>query len=201
MPHPSARHVIPAVALAALLSAGSLATTAVTANAAGSTPASSHTDLDASATAAHRYRITAAGIGPYRVGSSLHRLSAAGLVTDVQEALTCAGYFYAHATGHYAGRISFGFQGDTLAEIWTEDPAVHTRQGGRIGMTLEQLQDVYGATGTIEHGKWTLRAFVVPAGDRVVAFFENPSTGTVYAIGAGDPQHVLASFIGGDDQC
>ncbi|MFY1669801.1 hypothetical protein ACN27G_07550 [Plantactinospora sp. WMMB334] len=147
--------------------------------------------------------LTADGIGPYRIGISTRTgLVAAGLVTNVEEAQTCAGYYYAGATGRYAGSLLFTFEGNRLVQVITTDPAIRSRSGGRVGMTLAELERRYGPRGAVEYGKWTLRAYVVPGGgDRIIAFFEGFSSEYVHQVSSGERDRVLASFIGGDDQC
>nr|MDT0661480.1 hypothetical protein [Micromonospora sp. DSM 115978] len=146
--------------------------------------------------------LTAAGIGPYRVGSAtLANLTARGLVTDVQEIEVCAGSFTARATGRYADRLLLRFQGDRLVVVSTTDPTIRTANGGGVGLTLDELEARYGARGEIVPGKWWLRAYLVSVGDRVIAFFEDPYGPTVVSVSAGERDRVLASFVGGDDQC
>jgi len=52
-----------------------------------------------------------------------------------------------------------------------------------------------------KHGVWALPAFVVPVGNRVVAFFESPETQRTYRIAGGETDRVLASFKHGDTSC
>jgi hypothetical protein len=149
-----------------------------------------------------RHRLGVDGIGPYRIGvSTLAGLTRRGLVTDVQEEATCTGYYAAAATGRYADRLLFTFEGERLVQISTTDPTILTRAGGRVGLTLADLVARYGSHGEIVNGKWWLRAFLVPVGTRVIAFFEDPYTPYVYRVASGERERVLASFTGGDDQC
>ncbi|MEO3924407.1 hypothetical protein ABGB07_11175 [Micromonosporaceae bacterium B7E4] len=151
---------------------------------------------------ATRAAFGADGIGPYRIGVSTRTgLLAAGLLTNVAEEQVCTGFYSAEATGRYAGRLLFRFQGNRLVLISTTDPTIRTRAGGRVGLTLAELEQRYGPHGAIEYGKWTLRAYVVPSGDRILAFFEDPYTPYVYRLASGERDRVLASFVGGDDQC
>ncbi|AVT37939.1 hypothetical protein [Plantactinospora sp. BB1] len=146
--------------------------------------------------------LTADGIGPYRIGVSTRSgLLAAGLLTGVAEEQVCNGFYSAEATGRYAGRLFFRFQGERLVLISTTDPTIRTWAGGRVGLTLAELEQRYGPRGAVEYGKWTLRAYVVPSGDRILAFFEDPYTPYVYRLASGERDRVLASFVGGDDQC
>lgn len=150
----------------------------------------------------HGDLLTAGGVGPYRIGhSSLTDLTARGLVTDVQPLATCNGFYSAQATGRYTDRLSLRFQGDRLVLISTTDPTIRTAVGGRVGLTLDELENRYGPRGEIVNGKWWLRAYLVPVGGRVVAFFEDPYGPTVYRVAVGERARVLASFTGGDDQC
>ncbi|MFC6021914.1 hypothetical protein ACFP2T_37855 [Plantactinospora solaniradicis] len=152
--------------------------------------------------APQRHRLGVDGIGPYRIGvSTLAGLTRRGLVTDVQEEPTCTGYHAAAATGRYADKLLFKFEGELLVQISTTDPTILTRDGGRVGLTLADLAARYGSRGEIVNGKWWLRAFLVPVGTRVIAFFEDPYTPYVYRVSSGERERVLASFTGGDDQC
>jgi hypothetical protein len=149
-----------------------------------------------------REPLTAGGVGPYRIGlSTLAGLAGRGLVTDVQPIQTCTGFHAARATGRYADRLLLLFQGERLVVVSTEDPTIRTTVGGRVGLTLDELENRYGPRGEIVNGKWWLRAYLVPVGDRVVAFFEDPYGPTVYRAAVGERDRVLASFTGGDDQC
>ncbi|GIG91485.1 hypothetical protein [Plantactinospora endophytica] len=151
---------------------------------------------------AFRPVLTADGIGPYRIGVSTRTgLLAQGLVTNVEEEQTCTGFYSGQATGRYAGILLLRFQGNRLVLLSSTDPTIRTRAGGRVGMTLDELEQQYGPQGAIEYGKWTLRAYVVPSGGRIIAFFEDPYTPYVYRIASGERDRVLASFVGGDDQC
>ncbi|MDG4829564.1 hypothetical protein O7627_09645 [Solwaraspora sp. WMMD1047] len=85
--------------------------------------------------------------------------------------------------------------------VSTEDPTIQTTVGGRVGLTLDELERRYGPRGEIVNGKWWLRAYLVPVGGRVVAFFEDPYGPTVYRVAVGERDRVLATFTGGDDQC
>ncbi|WP_422770349.1 hypothetical protein ACN28C_27160 [Plantactinospora sp. WMMC1484] len=181
-----------------LLLAGLLVLVPVAPTGAAATPTT-----EPARTAVSRPALTANGIGPYRIGVSTRTgLVATGRVINVEEAQTCAGYYYAEATGRYAGSLLLKFQGNRLVQIITTDPAIRTRAGGRVGMTLAELEMRYGQRGAVEHGKWTLRAYVVPGGgDRIIAFFEGFSSEYVHQVSSGERDRVLASFVGGDDQC
>ncbi|MFY1691349.1 hypothetical protein [Plantactinospora sp. WMMB782] len=151
---------------------------------------------------AFRPVLTVDGIGPYRIGVSTRTgLLARGLVTNIEEEQTCNGFYSGEATGRYAGILLLRFQGNRLVLLSTTDPTIRTRVGGRVGMTLADLEQRYGPLGAIEYGKWTLRAYVVSSGGRIIAFFEDPYTPYVYRIASGERDRVLASFVGGDDQC
>jgi hypothetical protein len=101
------------------------------------------------------------GIGAYVIGTALSDLQGRSLVTGVYESPLCAGAKGAEATGRYAGAITLTFKADRLIAVNTTTTTLVTPSGARVGMTLAQLQAVYGSRGTLITGVLGNKAYVV----------------------------------------
>jgi hypothetical protein len=101
------------------------------------------------------------GIGPYVIGTALSDLQGRSLVTGVYESPLCDDAKGAEATGRYAGAITLSFRADRLTAVNTNSTTLVTPSGARVGMTLAQLQAVYGSRGTLITGVLSNKAYVV----------------------------------------
>jgi hypothetical protein len=97
--------------------------------------------------------LAANGIGPYVVGASLADLQSRGLVTNVDRSFHCDGSWQGgSATGPYAWRLSVTFYLGRLIDVHTSSTKLVTPSGARVGMTLDELQKIYGSRGTVITG-------------------------------------------------
>jgi hypothetical protein len=101
------------------------------------------------------------GIGPYVIGTSLADLQGRALVTAVFESPHCTDAKGAEATGRYAGQVTLSFKADRLIAVNTNSTSLVTPSGARVGMTLAQLQAVYGSRGTLITGTLGNKAYIV----------------------------------------
>jgi hypothetical protein len=119
------------------------------------------------------------GIGPYVIGTGLSELQSRSLVTGVYESLTCADSKGAETTGRYAGQVTLLFKAERLTAVNTQSAAVVTPSGARVGMTLAQLQALYGSRGTLITGMLGNKAYVVRVlGSGLAIVFYLDSTNT-----------------------
>jgi hypothetical protein len=101
------------------------------------------------------------GIGPYVIGTSLSDLQGRALVTAIYESPHCADAKGAEATGRFAGQITLSFKADRLTAVNTDSTALVTPSGARVGMTLAQIQAIYGSRGTLVTGTLGNKAYIV----------------------------------------
>jgi hypothetical protein len=97
--------------------------------------------------------LAANGIGPYVVGASLAELQSRTLVTNVEGSFHCDDSWQGgEATGLYAGRLWVTFYLGRLIDVHTSWTELVTPSGARVGMTLTELQNIYGSHGTLITG-------------------------------------------------
>lgn len=97
--------------------------------------------------------LAADGIGPYVVGASLADLHSRALITNVEASFHCdASWQGAEATGRYAGQLTFTFYLGRLIDVHTSSSELSTPSGARVGMSLTELQSIYGSRGTLITG-------------------------------------------------
>lgn len=134
--------------------------------------------------------IAADGIGAYVIGSSLADLTSRSLVTSVAESELCADAKSANPTDRYAGVLSLTFTGDTLTSVHTTSTELITPSGARVGMTLAQIQAIYGSRGTLITGTLGNQAFAVrvPASILAIVFYLDASNTRVASISAGNAE-------------
>jgi hypothetical protein len=101
------------------------------------------------------------GIGPYVIGASLSDLQTRALVTAIFESPHCADAKGGEATGRFAGQVTLSFKANRLIAVNTNSTALVTPSGARVGMTLAQLQAVYGSRGTLITGTLGNKAYIV----------------------------------------
>jgi hypothetical protein len=132
--------------------------------------------------------IAAHGVSPYVVGARLDTLASRGLVANIIASENCdATWQAADATGRYAGRLGLTFESGRLTDVVTTSGALVTPSGARVGMTLRDLQRIYGDRGKLITGVSGNQAFSVPvAGSKlgIVFFFEAADTHRVPKINA-----------------
>ncbi|MEU4643924.1 hypothetical protein [Micromonospora sp. NPDC023814] len=117
--------------------------------------------------------ISVRGAGPFRIGTSLARLSAAGLIDWV--APECAGVVRAGVTGAWAGKILLAFRHGRLVEVGTATAPPRTPAGAAVGMSFGELEEIYGRRGSlIRNDAGDASAYLVRVGSRVELFTSHP---------------------------
>jgi hypothetical protein len=95
--------------------------------------------------------LAANGIGPYVVGASLADLESRGLLTNVEPSFHCdASWHGGYTTGPWHLWVTFYL--GRLIDVHTMSTELVTPSGARVGMTLTELQDIYGTNGTLITG-------------------------------------------------
>jgi hypothetical protein len=128
------------------------------------------------------------GIGPYIIGRMLSDLP----VTGVFESELCTDSKGAEGTGRYAGQLSFSFIGNRLVAVHTTSTTLVTPSGARVGMTIDQIEGIYGSRGTLITGTLGNKAFIVrvPASGLAIVFFLDPSNTRVASMSGGEAQRL-----------
>jgi hypothetical protein len=150
----------------------------------------------ATTVAAADHVITVLGAGPYRIGTSLNQLSAAGLlgwVTDPDSAGTQS----AGSAGTWGGELILTFHHSVLVELETDTGSVRTAAGARVGMSFAEVEYVYRGYGdriTNDQGR---TAYVVPVGPMVVLLGDHPIRSGVGSIQVGPAWITLRAFLNG----
>ncbi|MEU6076506.1 hypothetical protein [Micromonospora sp. NPDC047074] len=133
--------------------------------------------------------ISVRGAGPFRIGASLARLSAAGLIDWV--APDCDGVVRTGVTGAWAGKILLAFRDGLLVEVGTATAPPRTPAGAAVGMSFAELALIYGSQGSlIRNDADDASAYLVRFGSRVELF-----TGHPIRPGVGYLQVGPASFV------
>ncbi|WP_239099129.1 hypothetical protein [Micromonospora andamanensis] len=133
------------------------------------------------------------GAGPYRIGASLDRLTAAGLID--WSVATCDGVVAAGATGAWAGVILLAFRHGRLVEVSTATVPPYSPAGAGVGMTFAQLETIYGPRGgLISNDAGTATAYLVRVGARVELFTGHPIRPGVGAFQVGTASVVERNF-------
>ncbi|MEH1013447.1 hypothetical protein V6U90_10070 [Micromonospora sp. CPCC 206060] len=114
------------------------------------------------------------GTGPYRIGVTLDRLTAAGLVTDVWSYPGCDDVVDSGATGEWAGVILLRFRAGRLAEIGTATVPPRSPAGAAVGMSFAELEEVYGQHGELIRSDDGRTGYLVRIGQRVELFTDHP---------------------------
>jgi hypothetical protein len=117
------------------------------------TPSPVDTPSPAEATPDPATVLAANGIGPYVVGASLADLESRGLITNVEGSVHCDDSWQgAEATGRYAGQLTVTFYLGRLIDVHARSSELVTPSGARVGMSLTELQSIYGSRGTLIKG-------------------------------------------------
>ncbi|MCM0676947.1 hypothetical protein NCC78_19975 [Micromonospora phytophila] len=121
----------------------------------------------------HPRILSVRGAGPFRIGASLERLSAAGLISWV--APGCHGVVSTGVTGAWAGVILLAFRDGRLVEVGTATTPPRSPAGATVGMSFEELEEIYGRRGTlIRNDAGDEVAYLVRFGSRVELFSGHP---------------------------
>lgn len=133
------------------------------------------------------------GAGPYRIGASLDRLAAAGMIES--PVATCDGVVRAGATGTWAGVILLAFRHGRLVEVNTATAPPYSPAGAGVGMSFADLETIYGPRGSrISNDAGTATAYLVRVGTRVELFTGHPIRPGVGAFQVGTASFVERDF-------
>ena len=191
------RPSLPRLVTVAVLGLGLLGTTAAPASAssrgAGSTPSQqpAGTTMDAPDGAVLSVR----GAGPYRIGARLQTLQEAGLIDWVAPPQACD-VVLTGVTGDWAGALILAFRAGRLVEIGTATVPPRSPAGASVGMSWDQLEDIYGSRGRLIHNSDGEPAYVVRVGSRVELYTGHPIRTGVGYYQAGPADYVLRAFRG-----
>ncbi|MEV6707852.1 hypothetical protein [Micromonospora wenchangensis] len=133
------------------------------------------------------------GAGPFRIGASLARLTAAGLIDWT--AVDCRGVVTAGVTSEWAGVIMVAFHNGRLVEIGTATAPPRSPAGAGVGMSFAEVARIYGSRGEFIHddaGENT--AYLVRFGNRVELFTGHPIRPGVGYFQVGLADHVERAF-------
>ncbi|MEU0154187.1 hypothetical protein [Micromonospora fulviviridis] len=133
------------------------------------------------------------GAGPYRIGTRLDRLAAAGLIDWT--APGCAGMVYAGAAGAWAGVIMLAFRDGRLVSVATATVPPRSPAGASVGMSFAELERIYGRRGAlIRNDAGDAEAYLVRFGSRVELFTGHPIRPGVGWYEAGAASYVERTF-------
>ncbi|NYF58359.1 hypothetical protein [Micromonospora purpureochromogenes] len=132
------------------------------------------------------------GAGPFRIGASLTRLSAAGLIDWTAG---CAGVVHAGVTGDWAGKILLAFRDGRLVSVGTATAPPRSPAGASVGMSFAELEEIYGRRGElITNDAGDATAYLVRFGSRVELFTGHPIRPGVGYLEAGRADFVERGF-------
>ena len=140
--------------------------------------------------------ITVLGAGPYRFGTSLDRLTAAGLI-DWVTGPDAAGTQLAGSAGSWSGELVLTFHHGVLVVVETATGSVRTAAGARVGMSFAEVESIYHGYGKLITNDQGSTAYVVAAGPMVLLFGDHPIRPGVGSIQAGPYWIVLPAFRNG----
>ncbi|MEV0942852.1 hypothetical protein AB0I90_21075 [Micromonospora wenchangensis] len=133
------------------------------------------------------------GAGPFRIGASLTRLTAAGLIDWT--AVDCEGVVVAGVTGEWAGKIMVAFRNGRLVEIGTATAPPRSPAGAGVGMSFTEVARIYGSRGAfIRNDAGDATAYLVRFGNRVELFTGHPIRPGVGYFQVGLADHVERAF-------
>ncbi|WP_203786699.1 hypothetical protein [Paractinoplanes rishiriensis] len=154
-------------------------------------PASAGTVTDASA----EQVLSVRGAGPYRIGARLQTLQEAGLIGWVAPPQECD-VVLTGVTGDWSGVLILGFRAGRLVEVGTATVPPRSPAGASVGMSWDQLEDIYGRRGRLIHNNNGNQAYVVRIGSRVELYTDHPIRDGVGYFQAGPADFVLRNFLG-----
>jgi hypothetical protein len=144
--------------------------------------------------------ITVDGAGPYLVGNTLMKYDAEGKLAELGNGgEACPSRWSAKGTGAWTGlQLSFTPDpGAKLEFVIARSAAISTPSGAKVGMTLAQLQSLYGPKGeTLSVGG--AKAYLVAASGKAL-YFELDMDNKAFAIIAGDATRLKNRFLDGSD--
>lgn len=158
-------------------------------------PAASAPRAATSTVVAADHVITVLGAGPYRIGTSLSRLAAAGLlswVTDPDGGTQLAG-----SAGEWGGGLTLTFNHGVLLALETDTGSVRTAAGARVGMSFAEVENIYRGYGDLITNDQGRTAYVIKVGPMVVLFGDHPIRAGVGSIQVGPACIVLQAFLNG----
>ncbi|HEU5111246.1 MAG TPA: hypothetical protein VFT95_22120 [Micromonosporaceae bacterium] len=129
------------------------------------------------------------GAGPYRIGARLQALQAAGLIDWVAPQEGCD-VLFTGVTGDWSGALILAFRDGRLVEVGTAGAPPLSPAGASVGMTWDELEDIYGSRGDVIYSDDGRQAYAVRIGSRVELY-----TGHPIRAGVGYYQAGLANFI------
>jgi len=140
--------------------------------------------------------ITVLGAGPYRMGASLSRLTAAGLIGWVTGP-DATGTQSAGSAGSWGGELVLTFRHGFLVVVETATGSVRTAAGARVGMSFAEVESIYRGYGRLITNDQGGTAYVVPVGPMALLFGDHPIRPGVGSIQAGPACILLAAFRNG----
>jgi len=174
----------------------------VTPSTATSSPGTSGSPtMSTSPTPADPYTFSVEGIGPYKwaEGQTLDSLNTSGVITDISTGgEVCSANYFAKGTGKYSD-ISLLFTPEKKLDLVIgRGSKIHTPSGAKIGMTLTQLQNIYGSLGeTLVNGG--ARAYIVIVASGKGLYFDLDVNKKVFVMIAGDGARLKNRFLLGSD--
>lgn len=145
--------------------------------------------------------LTADGIGPYEVGAALADLESRGLVAQVVPSTNCdASWQWADATADLGGHLSVGFHDGRVTHMTTDAAGIATASGGRVGLSRDEIEAIYGQRAALIEGEAGNMAYSVrdPGSDRGIVFYLDSTNSSVRAIGAGDAELMEQAVVVGE---
>jgi hypothetical protein len=145
--------------------------------------------------------LTATGIGPYQVGATVADLEARNLIANIVPSTNCdSSWQWAEATSDVGGDVSVGFHDGRMIRVTTADEGIATASGGRVGMSRDELESIYGDRATLIEGQAGNIAYSVrDAGTQfgIVLYLDSTNT-SVQAIGAGEAELLEQAAVVGE---
>lgn len=114
------------------------------------------------------------GAGPYRIGARRTTLEARGLVGWTQPRPGRPGVLDAGPTGGWIGMVLLVFRNGRLVEVGTATAPPFSPAGASVGMSFEQLAEIYRGGGRVVHNGAGQAAYLVRVGNRVELFWAHP---------------------------
>ena len=147
------------------------------------------------------YTLSVEGIGPYRFDASptVDSLNSAGKITDISTGgEVCPANYVAKGTGMYTDIQLLFTPEKKLDLVIGRGNKIHTPSGAKIGMTLTQLQTIYGDRGkTLSNGG--AKAYIVKTSTGRALYFDLDLSNKVFVIIAGDGDRLETRFLAGAD--
>jgi hypothetical protein len=145
--------------------------------------------------------ITVDGAGPYLVGNTLMKYDAEGKLAGLSGGgEACPSRWTANGTGVWTGlQLSFTPDpGSKLEFVIARSAAISTPSGAKVGMTLAQLQSIYGPKGeTLSVGG--AKAYLVATSGKALYFELDMDNNKAFVIIAGDAARLKNRFLAGAD--